>query len=977
MESTYPAQVAVRFVAVLTILSLFASAFPASVFVANAQTETVTTEETVPEEIIEEVVVEVSTTSVPEVARVYMSEESPIEEPAPRCVNLLQNASFEDPVVTNASLWDKFASVPSWIISAVSGGPTTLEIMRGWNGNTAADGAQYAELDGDLSTKITQNAATLEGGSYQLKWSFGARSGIAPEQNQLSVMVNGIEVETEGPLSDTGALTLTEWVRGSHSFVATGTSTEISFADKGASDSYGTFLDDAELCLVTPPAPKTTIVAEKIICDSEASLPNWGNGGANITSNTAADFVAEHPGCRLASDWQFEWASNHVANPGDDLVGTAGGAWTTFGPTDGTGKTSVSMKTGDLANGKISLREVLQSDYIPFTYLENGNNSDNVTAEFYCGNDVQNYDNLEYLTVGSDTYHCVAFNVMKEVPAQCELVINSDTTTVVDESNTRAVATYTHGAWTASIPGATWIWDVATVTDPVNDTTRTFIETFTVATPTSATLEIAADNGYQVYLNGVLVSDKLAIERNFGTATSLPLMLQNGANELKIVVKNFALAGATYQSNPAGVLFKLTAVGSSNCVRTTTPDPVIDPEPEPDMYVVSGYKYECNEDGEWYCNNELAGWEITITNGSTTLSTTTNANGYYEFKVPAGQWTVSEEERDDWYQVMVEQNGRPLEDATACTFEFGKKAVVLDMFTTVAPYIPLLTPIVDSNTCDFGNAEREYEESYYTISGYKWNDVDGDGFWDDSEQGLPNWVITATNGEDELTATTTESGYYSFRVPMGAWSVSETQQTGWTQTGLREYGESVDEGSNCTFLVGYKPMYEESAFARSEMSSRYTCDFGNQQQVVTTPTDDSSPRTGTRTRGGNRPQGQVLGATTQCGLYLNDYMQAATENNPYQVMKLQVFLTLQGFFTPLTMVFDATTTANVKKFQEKYASEIITPWYERGIVPHTRPTGFVYKTTRWKINDIMCPGIEAYPSFDGETLTANVVIPVR
>ncbi len=103
-------------------------------------------------------------------------------------------------------------------------------------------------------------------------------------------------------------------------------------------------------------------------------------------------------------------------------------------------------------------------------------------------------------------------------------------------------------------------------------------------------------------------------------------------------------------------------------------------------------------------------------------------------------------------------------------------------------------------------------------------------------------------------------------------------------------------------------------------------------------------------------------------------MQKATENDTYQVLKLQVFLNAQGFTTPLTGIFDADTEAQVKLFQTKYADTVIKPWFEKGIVPHNRPTGFVYKTTRWQINDIMCPGIEAYPSFDGENLSTNVLI---
>ena len=62
------------------------------------------------------------------------------------------------------------------------------------------------------------------------------------------------------------------------------------------------------------------------------------------------------------------------------------------------------------------LREVLQSGYIPFTFDQsNQSNADNVSAEFYCTNDVLNYDNYDFIRnpIGGTTYYCVGFNVPK------------------------------------------------------------------------------------------------------------------------------------------------------------------------------------------------------------------------------------------------------------------------------------------------------------------------------------------------------------------------------------------------------------------------------------------------------------------------------------------------------------------------------------------------------------------------------------
>jgi len=89
---------------------------------------------------------------------------------------------------------------------------------------------------------------------------------------------------------------------------------------------------------------------------------------------------------------------------------------------------------------------------------------------------------------------------------------------------------------------------------------------------------------------------------------------------------------------------------------------------------------------------------------------------------------------------------------------------------------------------------------------------------------------------------------------------------------------------------------------------------------------------------------------------LTDYMRRGVANNPEQVTKLQIFLGGQGFFTaPTSGFFGLITEAAVKSFQAKYAADILAPWVE------TTPTGYVFKTTRAKINDIVCAGSEAAP----------------
>jgi hypothetical protein len=186
---------------------------------------------------------------------------------------------------------------------------------------------------------------------------------------------------------------------------------------------------------------KVAIVATKVVCDEESKLPNWASlqgGGPNITANTASDYVASHPGCRLEPNWKFQWGfgskngETGVTNgflgaflgEADGSVGlgsqtgTAYSNWKTFGPTNGSGVASVSIS--NLSNStRIWVREVLKDGYVSFSnYSGNATNTNNVSAEIYCHNDVLNYDNYDFIsnpTLGS-TYHCVAFNALKNVP---------------------------------------------------------------------------------------------------------------------------------------------------------------------------------------------------------------------------------------------------------------------------------------------------------------------------------------------------------------------------------------------------------------------------------------------------------------------------------------------------------------------------------------------------------------------------------
>jgi len=161
-----------------------------------------------------------------------------------------------------------------------------------------------------------------------------------------------------------------------------------------------------------PETPTATLHATKIVCESEEYLPNR-SGGADITATTATEFLAqgdnaEH--CWLEDGWQFEWVTDADSNtnPGDTLIGPAGGEWTTFGLTGANGSTTTKIPAG----GKVWVREVNKVGYQPFA----SSLADSVSAEFWCSTDVLNYDNWDWVdpVTADGQYYCVAFNALTE-----------------------------------------------------------------------------------------------------------------------------------------------------------------------------------------------------------------------------------------------------------------------------------------------------------------------------------------------------------------------------------------------------------------------------------------------------------------------------------------------------------------------------------------------------------------------------------
>lgn len=111
--------------------------------------------------------------------------------------------------------------------------------------------------------------------------------------------------------------------------------------------------------------------------------------------------------------------------------------------------------------------------------------------------------------------------------------------------------------------------------------------------------------------------------------------------------------------------------------------------------------------------------------------------------------------------------------------------------------------------------------------------------------------------------------------------------------------------------------------------------------------------------GGGGGGGSVAGnatSTIACDKYLTEFIKFGNKNNPEQVKRLQYVLkTYEGASVEENGEYDQATLSAVHAFQTKYWDTILAPWNIKA------STGFVYLTTRKKVNEIYCKNEVAFP----------------
>lgn len=820
----------------------------------------------------------------------------------PQCKNLLQNASFESPEVTDHSgQWQIFPSVANWAITLSDG----LEVWKNFNGTgagLASNGIQNVELDGNDATNIAQDVVTIPGATYELTFDFSPRAGTNLASNQMDAIVDGTPVLS---LSADGTANATNvWAPQSKTFVAATALTKIAFEDKGTADAdggYGPLLDNASLCLVKEPEPEPTC-SLTIKSDGSDFVPEKNASAKILSTPLHVSWITAIP----SSLAKWIWGDDPVVDgvPAETQTFTKSFNWT----------------GGTVTGATLQIASDNSHDITLGTY----NNGDATEVNYTA---IKSYD----VSAG-----------------------------VVPGMNTLSIGVKNFGmvGGTQATNPAGLMYDL-TITGTgkscgqvVPDLPKTTGE----VTMCKVNEKGAPQSGWTLNLLGNKVED-IVVPTNTPTGINSSSVLNNGGSYVALASGTWNNQGganpvdAEYSTTDAWTTHMDGYTGYSTDILELQINSAFDPNSNWGAYNAS-HKYAqgftqtstgtanfrifdgtgTTVEPGWYPDNSGT-LNVSLYKG---YSGVTGENGCVTFKdVPFGAYTAGEIMQDGWETVSGT-------GAVTTAFPSPKTITIVNkLSSTDGDPVPTPTP-------------------KHLVSGVKWNDANGNGL-KDQEPNLSGWTITATKGDVSTTTTTNDLGAYSFNLPAGTWTISEVAQNNWTQTGLYQNGTMRDltaqeQSKNCTITVV------------TDSEASYSCDFGNKANAVvvipdlTTNGGSSSGRHSSRSKTENKPIPQVLGASiSSCSIYLSDYMRKGGAASSSQVTKLQIFLNAVGIKLPVSGLFDDATDQAVRAFQLQHKAEVLTPWFTAGIVPHDNPTGWVYQLTRWKINNIVCPGSEAYP----------------
>ncbi|MDB5195302.1 MAG: hypothetical protein JWO84_486 [Parcubacteria group bacterium] len=722
---------------------------------------------------------------------------------------------------------------------------------------------------------------------------------------------------------------------------------------------YAIHINDST-CSIPDPHQSATIVATKIVCDSDTDLPNLAGNSHATDANTASAFLASHPSCHLQSGWQFEWGNQDAGDAGNALIGPAGNGYTTSAQTDGTG--SVTM-TVPLANvNSIHIREVLKSGFIPFTFdsASSTPNGNSVSAELSCHQDGLNYDNLDYINspTAGNTYYCVAYNAPKpsEGPGPGKFKVhifkyldNGDggVAQIPNDSNAPhfpMIATYSiFGVGINLFPGDGYVLGDGGGVGGSDGGLQFAANTIPLSLgDTYGTHEVTGGDSVVVanadsctpgkyLLEGYKTGDTLSDAQSATISSSAPNYLGIMHDKYVIVVNKACPAG---QGGGDTTHTDETIVVHAGDLDTTSSNPL--------LVIVAGLN-------KWFFYND--------TNDTVDNTLGSFVTGPATAPLGTGSAQMTDADANARPDIATYQfSGTKLADITSLAFSAYSHSGVAG--ASESPYLVM--------NVDFTGVSGAYQRRLVYVPSDNgsvpqdaWNTNDavngGAAKWVYSG---PNWPATLVGPDAGLTVPGTTTRTWS-AILADYPNARLLPSGGFVGVRVGEPGPAAYTGNVDRFVIGVK--------TGTNIDTK-TYDF--EPTAITPKTVINGGGGGGGGGGFITRAGSVLGASTStpdvCSPLLTSFLKLGWKNDPTQVKKLQLFLASHlGITLPATGVFGPATLNAVKLFQKGQWDSVLKPWFGQpgsGISSADTPTGFVYQTTKWRINNIWCPGSEAFPT---------------
>lgn len=217
-----------------------------------------------------------------------------------------------------------------------------------------------------------------------------------------------------------------------------------------------------------------------------------------------------------------------------------------------------------------------------------------------------------------------------------------------------------------------------------------------------------------------------------------------------------------------------------------------------------------------------------------------------------------------------------------------------------------------------------------TLSGYAWGEgigyIDFTGVTIDSDGYFHGYASSTLAGQINFNCSTTNTCVSS------NWKT----KTDWVKNSIRTYGPPTTYVTYAaSYFVNQTIPVSSTTISKSTTKKNYTV-------------QDTTKVTSIDTQ--NEIVTKVLPVKSTCGPYLLKYMKANKTNDPVEVKKLQSFLKKYEGFSNLkkTGTYTRETINAVHSFQDKYMTDILGPWQTGS------STGYVYKTTLKKVNELYC-----------------------